>query len=76
MNNPHLTFGLLLILTLGSVGLAQARVDPAILLCLGYVKLLLIVFTFMEMSKAHLFWKCALAGLPLTWLTISFIILN
>lgn len=76
MKNPHLTFGFLLVLTLISVGLAREGASPAILLGLGYVKLLLVVFNFMDISRAHVFWKCAIAGLPLAWLTISLTILD
>lgn len=75
MKTP-IIFIILLVLTAFSALAANAHSSAAVLVGLGCVKLLLVAFTFMEIHKAHLVWKCLIVIIPAALLTASIIVLQ
>ena len=53
----HITYGFLMVLTLLTVISANAKQGIIVLLAFATIKLLLVAFSFMELRKAHIFWK-------------------
>lgn len=74
--NTHTVFILLLVLTGASALGASTHQTAWMLLGLGFAKLLLVAFRFMELRKAHVVWKLLVAGLPALLVTISVIVLR
>ncbi len=75
-----ITLGVLLLLTATAVIAANTMQDSSYLvltvLGLGVVKLFLVAFQFMELKKAHPFWKAALTIVVGLFLITSCIILH
>ncbi len=69
-----ITLGILLALTL-LVSLASARIQPGgylvvLIMGLAMTKLLLVAFQFMELKRAHLFWKTAIVFFAVVILSV------
>lgn len=78
MNNP-ITLDILLFLT-GLTALASHLIQsksPLVftILAIGVGKLLLVAFQFMELKKAHLFWKSAVVIFAMLFLTVTSLVL-
>ncbi len=74
-----ITLGVLLLLTAAAFSantMQDNRYLTLTVLGLGAVKLFLVAFQFMELKKAHLFWKTALTIVVGLFLIISCIIIH
>jgi|GEM_PF-6711066 len=66
----HLTYGFLIVLTLLTAISANANQGAFVLLGVATIKLLLVAFKFMELQKAHLFWKSTIIILSVSLFTV------
>lgn len=66
-NDLKIVLGLLVVLTVITVFIFNSDIAPVVknrmVILLSYIKILLVAFYFMELKKAHLFWKMSLTGL-------------
>jgi Prokaryotic Cytochrome C oxidase subunit IV len=66
----------LLKLTLITAALASMKSATLLILIIAVIKFLLVAFQFMELKKAHLFWKAAITILILFITGIIFLVLR
>ncbi len=75
-----ITLGVLLLLTVAAVFASNTVESSSYLILtvlgLGVIKLLLVAFQFMELKKAHPFWKAAITVVVSLFLITSCIILH
>lgn len=66
-NDLKIVLGLLIALTIITIIIFNNDIVPALknrmIILLSYIKILLVAFYFMELKKAHLFWKMSLTCL-------------
>ncbi|MGB0775804.1 MAG: cytochrome C oxidase subunit IV family protein [Akkermansiaceae bacterium] len=74
--NTHITFAILIVLTITAALSANNQSAGWLIISLALVKLLLVAFLFMDLRKAHLFWKTSVVFFSLIFLTIVAILMH
>ena len=74
--NFHVTILFLLALTGITAWAGHTDQGALVQITLGCIKLLLVGFLFMELRRAHLFWKVAIVGTVVLFVTSAGLILS
>jgi len=72
-NKNTISLIILLMLTMITAALAGMKGATLLILLIAVIKFLLVAFQFMELKKAHLFWKAALSVLILIITGVIFV---